>query len=205
MGYSIFYGRAFIRAGDQFIPLVCSGASNCTEWNGRRWVSERDWSVLNYGRRDRVLFSESEIHAIAKDYERINNENGMSFKTRNRPFAPGEFERWIIGGLKNAHTIEEYRSLGNDIQVVDYPNGMAERWRRQPVSADDELFRLIKQFRAGQEFDITFGNKWDVKIPPVQRAKESVIEKIREAKAAAKAKPPAERKAKAPKKSEPER
>jgi hypothetical protein len=159
MGYSIYYNRAFIRVGDQYIPLVSSGASNGAERVGGRWVAEKDWGVLNWKRRDRVLFSESEIREIAKDYERHNQESGMCYKSRNKPFGSGEFENWIVGGMKRARTIEEYRSVGNVINVVDYPNGMTERWRRRAFSTDEELLNLIKQFNAGQEFDIMFGSR----------------------------------------------
>ena len=159
MGYSIFYDRAFIRVGEQYVPLVCSGASNGADRVGGRWVPEKDWSVLNWKRRDRVLFSEAEIREIAKDYEQSHQENGMSFRSRSKPFAPGGLEKWIIGGMKRAHTIEEYRSFGNTINVVDYPNGMAARWRRQPFTSDEELLTLISQFSAGQEFDIAFNGR----------------------------------------------
>jgi hypothetical protein len=168
MGYSIYYNRAFIRVGDQYVPLVCSGASNGADYVGGRWVPEKDWSVLNWKRRDRVLFSGAEIREIAKDYERHSQENGMSYRSRYKPFAPGEFERWIISGMSRASTIEEYRSVGNVIQVVDYPNGMAERWRRQPFTNDEELRSLISQFSAGQEFDISFNDR-EVIRPPARK------------------------------------
>ena len=95
-------------------------------------VPQKSWSVLNWKQPDRVLFSATEISKIAKDYERNHQENGMSFKSRYKPFEIGEFEKWIVGGMKHSHTIEEYRSVGNIINVVDYPNGRIERWRRQP-------------------------------------------------------------------------
>ena len=173
MGYSIYYSRAFIRVGNQFVPLVCSGASNVADCVSGRWVPEKSWGVMNWKRRDRVLFSEAEIREIAKDYELNHQENGMSFRSRGKPFGSGEFEQWIIGGMKRARTIEEYRSAGNGISVVDYPNGMIERWRRQPFSTDEELLSLIKQFNAGQEFDIAFDSR-EITRPTVNKKQDRV-------------------------------
>lgn len=172
MGHSIYYDRAFIRVGDQYIPLVNTGASNGAEYLRGRLVPEKDWSVLNWKHRGQVLFTEPEIREIAKFYDQYNQENGMSYKPRGKCFEPGEMERWIIGGMKRAYTIEEYRSFGNVINVVDYPNGMAARWRRQPFSTDEELHDLLKNLNAGHEFDISFGNNREVIRPDKRKAKE---------------------------------
>jgi len=169
MGYTIYYSRAFIRVGEQYIPLVNSGASNVSEWVNGRMVSEKDWGVLNWQRRGQILFSESGIHDIAKDYERLNQESGMCYKSRNKPFVHGKFEAWIVGGMKLAYTIEEYGSAGNIINVVDYPNGMAERWRCQPFSSDEELFSLIKQLGIGRDIDISFSGR-EITRPTARRA-----------------------------------
>jgi len=168
MGYSIYYSRAFIRVGDQYVPLVSSGASNGAERIGGRWVLERDWGVLNWKRQNRVLFSAQEIREIAKDYEQNNQENGMSFKARGKPFAHGEFERWIVGGMNRARTIEEYRSDGNTIQAVDFPNGATARWRRQPVATDGELLAIISQLSDGRDFDIVFKDR-EIKRPTARK------------------------------------
>ena len=176
MGYSIYYDRAFICVGDRYIPLVSSGTSNSGS------SSERDWDVLNWKRRDRVLFSVAEVHEIAKDYEQNHQLNGMSFKTHNKPFALGEFEKWIIGGMSCAHSIEAYLSFGNTLFVVDYPNGMEKHWRKQPFTTDEELLGIIEQLGRGCEFHISFGNGREVYRPqPTER--ESVVDKLRQGKA----------------------
>lgn len=170
MGYSIYYDRAFVRVGDKYIPLVISGASNCSDYVRGREVPEKNWDVLNWNRRDRVLFTDAEIREIAKDYERIHQESGMCFKSRSKPFAPGEFERWIVGGMRRAYSIDEYISGKNTLFVVDYPNGMAERWRTQPFSTDAELFSIIEKFRAGTEFHISFGYQREVYRHSIRKA-----------------------------------
>lgn len=167
MGYSIYYDRAFIRAGDKYIPLVSCGSSNVTEWAGTHWAHDKNWEVLNWKRRDRVLFSASEILDIARDYELNHQENGMSFKSRNKPFAPGEFEKWIADGMKRAHSIEEHLASGNRLFVIDYPNGMTERWRLQPFTTVEELLDIIEQFNDGREINVSFGNNREIHRPAV--------------------------------------
>ena len=59
MSSEIFYTKAFIKVGDNFIPLVNHGSSNCTTINVRgREVAEKHWSVLCYPFSDRVIFTE---------------------------------------------------------------------------------------------------------------------------------------------------
>lgn len=172
MGYSIYYDRAFIRVGDNYIPLVNCGSSNSAENVGGRWVPDKNWEVLNWKRWDRVLFSASEILDIARDYELGHQENGMSFKSRSKPFAPGEFERWIVGGMKRTHSIEEYLTAGNELFVVDFPDGRTEKWRRQPFSTAVELLDIIKQLNDGREIDIAFGNNRELHRPAVSKTQD---------------------------------
>ena len=122
---------------------------------------------------------------MPKDYERSHQENGMSFKSRYQPFAPGGFEKWIVWGMKRAHTIEEYCAVGNELQVVDYPNGRIDPWRVQPFSSEEELFGLIRQIEAAKEFDISFSNNREVSrpnrrvSPNTPDKKESVLDQIK--------------------------
>ena len=121
MSYEIYYDRAFIRVGERFVPLVNQGSNNCweTNWNGRD-ITEKNWQVLNWRRRSQLIFTEDEVKQIAKDYEQVSQESGTCFKTRHRPFGKGEFERWILCGLKSAYTIEEYVGFGNRFAIHDY-------------------------------------------------------------------------------------
>ena len=166
MGYSIYYDRAFIKIGEDYIPVVCSGASNVSDFVNGREVREKNWDVLNWQRRDRVLFSEPEIREIAIDYEGI----GMSYKSYRQSFAPGEFELWIVEGMKKAYTVEEYIAAGNRLFVIDYPNGMVERWRLQPFTTEAELMEILNQFDAGHECDITFGDVRTINRPTRRKA-----------------------------------
>jgi len=172
MGYSIYYNRAFIQVGENYIPVVCSGASNVCDFVRGHMMLERNWDVLNWKRRDKVLFSEATIHEIAKDYENNHQECGMSFKSYGRPFEAGEFEAWIIEGMKKAFTVEEYVAAGNRLFVVDYPNGMIERWRLQPFTTEAELLTITSQFDAGHEIDITFADVRTINRPSRRKVRE---------------------------------
>ena len=66
------------------------------------------------------MFTSEEIQKIAETYEGFNSGNrGSMRKSRNSAFEAGEFQRWFLAGLKNAHTIEEYRQYGNSIVLTD--------------------------------------------------------------------------------------
>lgn len=109
MSSEIYYDRAFIRVGDRFIPVVNHGSSNCFDFDAHgREVPEKHWSVLNYTFHGRQLFTEEEIRQIAAVYEAANSDNRDGIrKSRNRSFGVGEFGRWIMNGMKTAHTVEE--------------------------------------------------------------------------------------------------
>ena len=121
MSSEIYYEKAFISIGDRFIPLVCRGSINTYEINAHgREVAERYWSVLNLPYRGRQLFTSDEIQEIAETYEGFSNGNrGGMRKSRNHAFEAGEFQRWFLAGLKNVHTIEEYRQYGNFIVLTN--------------------------------------------------------------------------------------
>ena len=113
MSYQIYYDKAFVKVNDKFVPMINSGSNNCWEVNFcNREIPEKNWSVLNYTVRSKVLFTADEIVEIAKRYEQLSQDNGMCFKTRNKCFEAGEFERWILNGMKSALTIEEYVGCG---------------------------------------------------------------------------------------------
>mgnify|MGYP006877863971 FL=1 len=66
------------------------------------------------------MFISEEIQKIAETYEGFNSGNrGGMRKSRNSAFEAGEFQRWFLAGLKNAHPIEEYRQYGNSIVLTD--------------------------------------------------------------------------------------
>ena len=121
MSSEIYYDKAFVSVGDLFVPLVCHGSTNTYEFNAHgREVAERYWSVLDLPYRGRLLFTSDEIQKIAETYEGFSSGNrGGMRKSRNSAFEAGEFQRWFLAGLKNAHTIEEYRQYGNSVVLTN--------------------------------------------------------------------------------------
>ena len=109
MSSEIYYDKAFVSVGERFIPLVCRGSTNTCEFNVHgREIAERYWSVLALPYRGRLLFTSDELQKIAETYEGFSSGNrGGMRKSRNSAFEVGEFQRWFLAGLKNAHAIEE--------------------------------------------------------------------------------------------------
>ncbi len=171
MSYSIYYARAFVSVGDKYIPLANSGSNNCFELCGGREIPEKNWGILNWKRPGQALFTENEIRAIAKDYDEYNQESGMIFKSRHRLFEPGEFERWVINGMRSAYTVEEYHSFGNRFYVLDYSPSDIRKWVKHPFSKTDELLDLLGELKATHEISIKMYNNRDVYRPVMCRAK----------------------------------
>ncbi len=167
MSSEIFYDKAFIRVGDRYIPVVNHGSSNCFEIGRRgREIPEKYWSVLNYTRRDSQIFTADEMRQIAEVYEAASMGNrGGTRKSRYRSFEEGEFGRWILAGMKSAHTVEEYRKYGNTVVVVDYSE---PDWQRHPVYTTGELTEKLKELK-GRSISVSFWDNRHVTHPPMRR------------------------------------
>ena len=171
MSYQIYYDRAYIHIGDKFIPLVNSGSNNCFEYgyNGQS-LCEKNWDVMNCQHKSQFLFTETEIKHLAQIYEETSQANGMCFKSRNRAFEDGEFGRWIINGMKNAYTIEEYVSFGNSFYVIDYSSNDTQQWKQYPFSTTDDLLRILDELSDADRKDIKIMNNREVHRPKTNRA-----------------------------------
>ena len=156
MSSEIYYDRAYIRVGDRFIPVVNHGSSNCFDFDAcGREVPEKHWSVLNYTFHGRQLFTEEEIRQIAAIYEAANSDNRDGIrKSRNRSFDVGEFGRWIMNGMKTAHTMEEYRTCGNTVVVVEYAEPV---WKKHVVYTTKQLLDKLCELD-GKPISVSF---WD--------------------------------------------
>lgn len=167
MSYEIYYDRAFIRVNDLYIPLVNQGSNNCWEINyfSRRQIPEKNWQVLNWQDRSRLLYTKDEVREIAKDLETISQESGTCFKSRNRHFEPGEFERWILCGLKSAFTVEEYVAARNKPEIHDYSDNKIENWKTYPFSTTQELLDMIESLKRCPMLNLHFKNNREVYRP----------------------------------------
>lgn len=156
MSSEIFYDKAFIRVEEKYIPVVNHGSSNCFEFDSRgREIPEKTWSVLNHPYTERMLFTADEIREIADFYEEINMSNrGGTKKSRNRSFEENEFRRWILAGMKSAHTVEEYMEFGNRVIIIDYSE---DRWMKYSVPTTEALLDKIQEL-ADRQITVGF---WD--------------------------------------------
>jgi hypothetical protein len=153
MSYEIYYDRAFIRVWRALCPLVNQGSNNAGKRIGMAGISRRKKAgikcsvVLNY-------FYEDEVRQIAKDYEQVSRGSGTCFKTRHRPFGEGEFERWILCGLKSAYTIEEYVRFGNGFSIHDYSANNMDDWKLYPFSTTAEFLNLLEELKNSRLLNI---------------------------------------------------
>ncbi len=157
MSSEIFYKKAFIKVGDGIIPLANHGSSNCFDLVRGREVAEKGWHVLNHPHREKFIFSVEEMEEQASTYEEINTSNrGGTRKSRNTVFEIGEFGKWILAGVKNAKTIEEYVSYGNRFYVFVY----SEK-RKLPFQTTEELLKILEEYKGCRDLEISFENNRD--------------------------------------------
>lgn len=167
MSSEIFYDKAFIRVDDRYIPVVNHGSSNCFDISScGREIPEKHWSVLNHTRRDSQIFTADEMRHIAEVYEDISMSNrGGTRKSRYRSFEEGEFGRWILAGMKSAHTVEEYREYGNTVVVIEYSDPY---WQRHSVFTTEELMAKLRELE-GRSISVSFWDDRHVTHPPARR------------------------------------
>lgn len=175
MSSEIYYAKALVSVGERFIPLVCRGSTNTYEFNVHgREIAERYWSVLALPYRGRLLFTSEEIQKIAETYEGFNSGNrGGMRKSRNSAFEVGEFQRWFLAGLKNAHTIEEYRQYGNSIVLTD------RNTQKKTYASTTEAFLTALSRIGEQNADIRFDSCRSFYHPPRVR-KQSKFDKLKQ-------------------------
>jgi hypothetical protein len=167
MSSEIFYDRAFIQIGEKFIPMCNHGSSNCFEFSSvtGREVPEKHWSVLNYPYPGHFAFSKAEMKHISEVYEKISTDNrGGTRKSRYTSFEPGEFGKWILGGMRNAHTVEEYTAYGNILAVIDYN----DKYHHHSVRTTQELMDKLEELK-GRSIDISFWDNRQVHRPPLRK------------------------------------
>ena len=167
MSSEIYYDRAFIKIGEeQFIPVANHGSSNTFDFDLRgREIPEKHWSVLNYPHWDKFIFTVVELQEVAAAYEEANTSNrGGIRKSRNRAFEEGEFGRWILGGMRSAHTVEEYTSYGNTVIIIEY-EGL--RWKKSPVATTAQLLERLEELK-GKSITVSFYDDRHVTRPPIR-------------------------------------
>lgn len=126
---------------------------------------------MNYTFHGRQLFTEEEIRQIAAIYEAANSDNRDGIrKSRNRSFDVGEFGRWIMNGMKTAHTMEEYRACGNTVVVVEYAEPV---WKKHVVYTTKQLLDKLCELD-GKPISVSFWDNRTVMHPPTRRKNDSL-------------------------------
>lgn len=90
---------------------------------------------------------------------------GGTRKSRYRSFEEGEFGRWILAGIKSAHTVEEYAEYGNTVTVVDYTES---NWCRYCVATTEALLLKLEELK-GRIISVSFWDDRHVTHPPMKR------------------------------------
>ena len=168
MSSEIFYDKAFISVPGGYIPIANHGSSNCFDisWSGRE-VPEKHWSVLNYPDYGKMVFTAEEMQGVSEVYEAASTNNrGGTRKSRYRSFEEGEFGRWILAGMKSAHTVEEYQQYGNTVVLIDYSG---EIWKKIPIFTTEDLLRRLEEYKGKTDFSIGFFDSRHVNHPPVRK------------------------------------
>lgn len=167
MSSEIFYTKAFVRVNEYFIPLANHGSSNCFDFDRRgREIPEKGWTVLNYPNYGKILHTREEMQEVARVYEAANaNNRGGTRKSRHRSFELGEFGRWILAGLKNAKTVEEYTAWGNQLLIIDY----TDDYTSYPIRTTEELLTVLERFKGNRNIGMSFQDKRAVYRPKRRR------------------------------------
>ncbi|MDR1704942.1 MAG: hypothetical protein LBS19_09730 [Clostridiales bacterium] len=116
----------------------------------------------------RFIFSEQEILEIAYDYDQYNQECGMMFKSRNKCFAPGEMERWLVNGIHSAYTVEEYVSFGNGFFILDYSD--YENTKKYTFKTTTEMLQILEELKDVKSLEIKLDYNRGVLRPKASKA-----------------------------------
>jgi len=123
MGYTIVYGRQFLRTTRGIVPLVLCGSNNCTELINGREVRVRDWNVFYSGKM--VELSDLDFLNMVRDLHKDGQES-QCFKFRGKWIDDKGAVKFFENGVRTAVSIEEivkrlpYQSLSCYLSV--WPN-----------------------------------------------------------------------------------
>ena len=163
MSVEIYYDRAFIKIPkgaknnleDLYVPVLCHGSSNCFNViytaRGSREIPEKNWSNWKWlktqdgGKRGKTLCTSEDITEYGVSFGNPSAYGDLPFKSRHRQFKDQmEAMRWFCNGIKTARTVEEYRELGNNIEVVDVSKPY-DTWKRMKVTSTIDLIDVVNQ------------------------------------------------------------
>lgn len=160
MSYEILYGRQFLDLGNgTYIPMILSGANNCSMFRNGREIRERNWWAFGtYGRDDQTAKTAEEW--IRWMQERVEDDPDREWFMRGGKWMLGkDMVRWMESGIKSARTIEEIiqaipsQSLHCYLTIYDktksYGSGGYARYERDVfIHNSAELVHWIEEYEA---------------------------------------------------------
>lgn len=164
MSYEIFYKKAFIKVNDKYIPMVNSGANNCYDIDALgREIPEKKWYAYK-SKSGSMLFTFNELCDLADELEKKSEASESYYRKRNVPFKSGEFKDWILTGIVNAATVEEYVQVGNALFL-----NSASKGSLCDLYTNNGLLRSLEEYKDEQGLNITFYNSRDFVKPTKKR------------------------------------
>lgn len=129
MGYTIMYGRQFVKTSRGIIPLALCGSNNCTEFINGREVRERSWTVYAV---NKVEYSVAEYIAESQGF--CGKGNNEHFNQNGKWVDDAAWMRWINNGIKQAKTIEEIRETLPNQSLMCY----LSVWKKREYRKENE-------------------------------------------------------------------
>lgn len=155
MGYEIMYNKISLRTKRGNIVLLQTGSNNCFETNG---APEKNWSLLSEFNIDnkQMFFNDDKeclMYFVENQFfpgEEITQtgwELGL-YKSRNTTFKNlREFSKFVSNSLNqfNNFTVEEFRNLGNCIEVLEMKKNEYKVENSWYVNTEEELLKKVDE------------------------------------------------------------
>ena len=112
MGYTIIYGRQFIKTSKGIIPMVLAGSNNCTEViNGKEVLERRWWPITLAPAEVSPLRAANDLLDSAAKLANGDNADYEFAKYGGKWIYYSGTEKWFRNGIDHAMTIERIRQL----------------------------------------------------------------------------------------------
>ncbi len=169
MSYSIYYRSLFIKAGDQFLPMVERGDNNCYETISGRCA--RDWVIDRSVTTDGHPFAtEDEIKANlvsyrdslikSNDEHLVTNPNWDVYDDAQYGYYAAVtlsgkdtskcsfrmYQKFFERAMKNARTVEEMKAEGGSIFIREREKCDGTRGLPMTIHTTDDLIRLTEMY-----------------------------------------------------------
>ena len=168
MSYTIYYRSLFIKVGDQFLPMVEKGDSNCYETaTGRRardWVIDRSVTdghpfataaqiEANLANQREDLISSNEEYRLTNstwgmyDDAQFGYYAGLTLSGKHTSACSFRmFQKFHQRAIKNARTVEEMKGEGISLFIREREKFNGPQTTPMWMETTDDLIRLTETF-----------------------------------------------------------